>query len=341
MEAHTDEKCATFRQLAGVQAFQHSMMRENGELFFYCHKGAVEAPMPDDVRKAGFPAFFKWRLPRNILMSIRLVSQEQGEMSPTGCSYFEEAASRALAMPLNLLQGLVQFGLHERPAITVHVVGASTYELQNPTVVWEETLHLLAPGGMQKLDVVYVGPEVPLVLSAKSDADGWMDIGPCPECKDTDLRARVTFFSGIYEDYVTSQGAEYVAPDIALAFNSGMHAPEPVHERQWRGAAKFLLEKHVPWLLTSYTAGEAVADEAVLRKLGAHVVVTARSNPWRGLEPFLDPSLPDTFYHNNDAYLCVHGLAKDAAKVAAGDPAVDAAGSGSTGTNIETVDCTE
>lgn len=268
--------------------------------------------MPAAVAEKGFRGFgsyFDWRAKKENLDEVRTASARRGELAPSGLSYFEECATACLSPPLNIVQGLVKFGLHTRDSLVVHVVGAEAYEFAKPPRIWEEIIHVLAPLGLKRLEIALIGPGLP-----GFDRPDPIDIPSCPDCEQAQRQMRFFVYSGIYEDFLKRPGGGKM-PDMAVSFNSGVHALD--HAPQWRGAADILLAKNVPWLLTSYTAEEGGADEKAVREWGAHVTVSSRENPWAGTEPFLDVALPSAFYYNSLYFMCVCGLEKDAETTAA------------------------
>jgi hypothetical protein len=323
---HTSEQCVGFRHIARLQAFRRDWSRQRcGAPFFYCPSGEAE-PMPERLLEACFPVYFEWRLPRPVWEQLRSAAAEKGETSPTGCSYFEDAATSGLTLPLTLTQGLRHFDMHSRAAVTVHVLGVTDQDHEeDPGYMWEECLHVLATHGLLKLDIVLIGPVIRKNAAGRaSDGSEWSEVRSCPDCSGKNRMVRISYYSGLYPDFVESRGAQFTAPDIAIACNREFQAAK--HIAEWRHAVKILLDRSVPSILTSSTAIEASNAEFAIRKLGAHITVSARPNPWRSLEPGFDPLLPNACTYRNHSYICVRGRASDLAT--------------SSGVEVDILDCT-
>ena len=144
----------------------------------------------------------------------------------------------------------------------------------------DETLHAVAMDGVDRVDMLLVGPNIRLDSGVEPDVFHTATIprrsvdgnqGP-------PLELRVAYHVGMYHDIGDGDGdgdgddgdggaVPSFAPDLALAFNAGVwgYAPE-----EWRPTLeKVLYEDVCPLVVTGYTLEEAENDEDALTDMFA------------------------------------------------------------------------
>lgn len=84
------------------------------------------------------------------------------------------------------------------------------------------------------------------------------------------------------------------APDIAVAFNSGMYESD---RELWRPTLDLLVGCKVKCLFTSYNLLEVEADAKAWKEAGGEIKVEPQLNPFRAQEPIVEPSRLDEFYY--------------------------------------------
>ncbi|KAK9812836.1 hypothetical protein WJX72_004500 [[Myrmecia] bisecta] len=175
--------------------------------------------------------------------------------------------------------------------LTLHLIGAATTELHSDAS-FEEVLHALPH--VKRLQISFVGPELPIdnaVFPSSADA-GTL----CSSCHGA--RRSMTFYASqkLYHDYMGSldgEGKQRSPPDLAFAFNSGLHehivqGSCSLANSTWTKTFQLLRDKGVPTYLTAYTTDEIVHDEHILRKLGCHVTMPKHEQPFKCLVPLMD-----------------------------------------------------
>ncbi|KLO19473.1 hypothetical protein SCHPADRAFT_864940, partial [Schizopora paradoxa] len=218
----------------------------------------------------------------------------------------KRACSQALSIPLTILYGIGLFDelakgdgtlpLHERTELEVAILGAASYEFVAGGMGFEELLHSLP--SVRKLTVRLVGPELQRI--AAYDADGMpMDMDTCPSCAEQNITRVHIHHGDTFHDYIESVGpAARRMPDIAVAFNSGMHEND-FSKKSWARTIKMLVKKSVPTIATSYQSKEAEADFAFLQELGCRIVISPHVNPWRSELAIKEPFGARGFYFQN------------------------------------------
>jgi len=203
-----------------------------------------------------------------------------------------------LSGPLTLLDIASRFltDLKERSSLTVHIAGASLYEMMG-IIKWEYLAHRLP--NITTMQLVFVGPE----LEQEEDEDI-----PVPQCGDcTSLGRSITYqtHSSTYQQF---RKVDNTVPDLVLVQNCGFaeyddKAGSTEWEEGWAGL-NHLLHDNSLVIFTSYTKGEADAD---LNRFLVHcdqeveVLVKAKENSMRSHRPIRDWELDrdrDVFYSN-------------------------------------------
>ncbi|MCJ1456290.1 hypothetical protein MMC28_006650 [Mycoblastus sanguinarius] len=209
-----------------------------------------------------------------------------------------KVAAQASSFILTVLAGLEAEipDLATRKHLTIHVVGASNIEIEIQRMN-EELLHLLPK--LQDLIVGYIGPDFP---SEGEGSNHLMDIECCPECTSSGRTRRIFVKRRLYHDVVHSQLLAQNPPDLLVAFNSG-HAESET--KSWAPMLKFILDSGVPAIFTTYNEYEAIQEEQVLDKMGAHFSKRRSKNPWGGVRPYFDTFMEryEKYYQNNYWYI--------------------------------------
>lgn len=84
------------------------------------------------------------------------------------------------------------------------------------------------------------------------------------------------------------------APDLAVAFNSGMYEED---RELWRPTLELLVGCKVRCLFTSYNKLEVEADAKAWKEAGGEIKVEPQINPFQSQEPIVEPSKLDEFYY--------------------------------------------
>lgn len=139
----------------------------------------------------------------------------------------------------------------------------------------DETLHGLAMEGVDRVDMLLVGPNIRLDSGVEPDVFHTATIPrrSVDGNRAPPLELRIAYHVGMYHDIGDGDGDEddgavpSFAPDLALAFNAGIwgYAPE-----EWRPTLeKVLYEDVCPLVVTGYTLEEAENDEDALTDMFA------------------------------------------------------------------------
>ncbi len=256
-------------------------------------------PLPSGDADAGMSAWAKWFAdPANIK-----------EVPAPGFSQVaERLCTEPLSIPLTILYGIGLFDdmakgnntssvhkrpLHERVELEVAILGAASYELAQGGMSFEELLHSLP--AVRKLTIRLVGPELGEIVGFEFDGKP-MDLDTCPRCA---RRVSVHIHqTNTFHDYVLQGVGERRMPDIAVAFNAGMHENE-ASKAGWAPSVKMLAKEGVPTIVTSYQVKEAEADGAFLRDMGCNIVIPSHINPWRSELAIKEPCGARGFYFVN------------------------------------------
>lgn len=118
-----------------------------------------------------------------------------------------------------------------------------------------------------------------------------------------------------YHEFAAEAASNFEAPQLAVAFNSGIHEGAAL----WAPTLRHLAAARVPTALTAYSAWEAEQDAEMLRccvhEVARHeedatagepqrsMEVSVEANPWNGLRPYLDPRASLSVFRMNDAII--------------------------------------
>ncbi|KAF8152767.1 hypothetical protein K438DRAFT_1864090 [Mycena galopus ATCC 62051] len=262
------------------------------------HEGLSQCEMHREIDaytkfEAAYPIArrFKWSPPRvqDVWSSVAGSSWE-GEFnawmhqtftaSPPVAPWIR-AASDDLSMIMTMLYGLEKLNGGDvewtrKHTLTIHIIGAAMPEVARAThrQGFEEILHRLPK--VRTLKLVLCGPNIP------GDLAQIFDRQVCPQCT---LRGRKCIHElavNTYHGYAASKGHQFEKPDLCIAFNSGA---AQISQEPWAPTFKFLAERKIPTLFTSYTREDAEGDAALLRAAGAtlHPELGPAKNPWGSL----------------------------------------------------------
>jgi splicing suppressor protein 51 len=153
--------------------------------------------------------------------------------------------------------------------LTIHIVGAYTYELPAQGRIWKEVMHCLP--GVQTLTIYFVGPKACQKIVSPTREIPSFSCGCCPECEAKKKERFQGQYAYTYHEYAKKylSREKHKKPDLIVAFNSGIH--EVVTE-SWTTSLKVMFDLNVLAYFTSYTKGEATRDFVLLEKLGANLL---------------------------------------------------------------------
>ncbi|KAJ7064326.1 hypothetical protein C8F01DRAFT_1130998 [Mycena amicta] len=199
-------------------------------------------------------------------------------------------ASNSLTMPMSILWALETLNgsnkdWTKKHTLTIHILGATMTEV-TAAMVFEEILHRLPE--VKTLKLLLCGPEM---QSGRSPRIYPMD--PCPECTRRGRKRVHEHTSDTYHDYVSAQGSKFEKPDLAIAFNSGASSEGG---SKWLPTMELLVEKKIKSVFTAYNSDEAHGDGAVLRSVGARLIVEPSKNPWGSAKLIPEPAKVYGFY---------------------------------------------
>lgn len=128
-----------------------------------------------------------------------------------------------------------------------------------------------------------------------------IDNGCCRTCTFQNRERTTAFFGLTYHDYFAH--ANFAAPDLAVAFNTGMYEQ---FTDSWKASLEVVWYMSVPALFTSYNKDEAVQDHAVLTS-NANVLADAPIlNPMREDHAIIEAcGQVDAFFQRN---MCCTGF---------------------------------
>ncbi|KAI0311128.1 hypothetical protein OF83DRAFT_1152250 [Amylostereum chailletii] len=178
-----------------------------------------------------------------------------------GPDSFVRLASDLLSFPMTILWGLECINEDNawatKDTLIIHVIGASQKEVMHSSL-FEEIMHRL-----------------PAVKS---------------------LQVACFNYSRPYHTFVQRSGTRFVAPDLAIAFNSGCGSEETA---SWRPTIKLLVDMKIPTVFTSYQREEAGVDAALLKASGANLLPLGGPNPWGSQLLIVEPLKVRGYYANN------------------------------------------
>jgi len=211
---------------------------------------------------------------------------------------FLKAAVDTSTYILTILAGLESelADLVSRTSLTIHIVGATEQELATGRMT-EELFHLLP--NLRNLMVGYIGPDI-------GDREGLselLDFECCPNCQAMGRPPRKFFMTNaLYHDFTQSRLFTQHPPDLIVAFHSGHYEAETT---TWWPTVDRILDLGIPTLFTTYNEQEAVEEEKVLERKGAHFTKRMEKNRWSGVLPYFDNFVERyaTYYLNGYWYI--------------------------------------
>ena len=202
-----------------------------------------------------------------------------------------------LSMPLTVHHILSLLGVEDRSRLVLHLVGASTTETLAQRVFVE--LARLNPH-LKYLRIYLIGPGVPEVNDVT--LAGCLSEPEAPVlCK-----GGIKTIEGLYHDVVAADNS-VEPPDLIVAYNAGI--TEPTHFLTWAPTLTMIRKTgSVPFCITGYNHAEVVDDVGRLESLGLHAIIPPTPNPFRGLQPSLDPVRdPSDFIYSNASFAVLRG----------------------------------
>ena len=181
-------------------------------------------------------------------------------------------------------------------SLTIHVVGASIYELEGgaPSCVWEDIMHCLP--SVNKLSVVFVGPEATTMMKDNPKKYVSPGLECCPDCQAKARQRIYSYYGSTYHEYYFDKES-FQKPDFVVAFNTGMYEE---YTESWKDSLKVILDLDVPSFFTSFNEEEAIGDFEVLRSLNACTLTSSPvKNPFSVDYPIIDANFKDSFYQIN------------------------------------------
>jgi len=203
-----------------------------------------------------------------------------------------------LSGPLTLLDVGSRFvpDLSARTSLTVHIAGASIYEMMG-IIKWEYLAHRLP--NISTVHLAFIGPE----LEQEEEEQV-----PVPQCDDCSSLGRYITYQTYSSTYQEMRKVNTEVPDLVLVQNCGFseyddNSGAREWEDGWSGLGS-LLHPNTIVIFTSYTKGEADADLARFLthcEKEVEVLVRAEVNTMRSHRPIRDWEQDrdrDVFYSN-------------------------------------------
>lgn len=166
------------------------------------------------------------------------------------------AASEGLSMPMTILWALEHLNTDDswtrKNTLIIHLLGAEVAELTND-MAFEEILRRLPE--IKCLKLVLCGPELDQVSPHARNQE--FDVDTCRRRR-TKVRKIV---AQTYHNFAKSQGRNFIKPDLAIAFNSGL---SQVDIQLWKPTISFLVKNNIPSIFTAYNQDEAEAEAQLL-----------------------------------------------------------------------------
>ncbi|KAJ7463602.1 hypothetical protein FB451DRAFT_1264992 [Mycena latifolia] len=217
--------------------------------------------------------------------------------------------SDILCMPMTALYALEclnnDLAWTRKDELIIHVIGAQAKELYN-AICFENILHQLP--AVKIVRVVLCGTLLEPLL-ADDMRGGPYEILGCTDCARRGRLRLNEYYDVHYHDLPQKLGGGYKVPDLAIAFNSGVS--ELQYVAAWKETIAFLVARRIPSIFTTYTQGEALADNHQLLAAGARLVpeLGPGRNPWGSMLGKRDIGLLRKFYSDN---MCLAGGFKGA-----------------------------
>jgi len=290
---HSKEICDTYMQLSGIARFKQDHLVNQNEEFEFMPKdrngcGLMNSKTPTSFFST-WTHYFQARCHEHDILNMHH-------------PYFFPSATEKLSQVCTTLYGMQLLGwknfIHKKKSeLVIHIVGATIYEGKE-LITWEEIMHLCP--NLIKLTVYLIGPQ-----TSQQQAPDALD--NCPTCQAMRKVVLVASENLTYHEYMETE--RWIRPDIIVAFNTGMYDE---YTNLWKESLTRILAREIPCVFTSYNADESQGDNRVLQELGAKLVTGPNGvlNPFRDMDPKVEFTGKDTFYHNNFYLTCFQGLEK-------------------------------
>ncbi|KAF8178640.1 hypothetical protein K438DRAFT_1938715 [Mycena galopus ATCC 62051] len=199
----------------------------------------------------------------------------------TAADALERVVLDATSIVATIMYGLemVLPDVAQRESLTIHFVGAASYET-NGMGIMEELLHHLPK--LKVLKLHYIGPEIlPELMQGYSDPTrNWA----CELCKARGWQRFNAVSNLPYHEYMAQNPS--CQPDLVVGLNTGF---SEVAVESWKKSLHAILRLGVPALFTAYQKEEAAAEwSALVRMGGAEFVLPVEKNQWHGTIPTLN-----------------------------------------------------
>ncbi|KAL0576985.1 hypothetical protein V5O48_004995 [Marasmius crinis-equi] len=202
------------------------------------------------------------------------------------------AISVGLSMPMTMLYALQHLNDDEewtrKPELTIHVLGASGRKEVAAGIVFEEMLHRL-PELEHLRSYALFAPAPPNFKPEYMDT--------CQECSSRKRARTHELHAMLYHEYVEMMGAQYVEPDLAIAFNTGV----TFYDDDWKETIDLLVRRKIPSAFTAFNEEEARGEAELLKEAGATLIpeMGPIRNPWGSAQLAPDLFRLTGFYSDN------------------------------------------
>lgn len=188
-------------------------------------------------------------------------------------------ATESMSIPLTILAALEDTmpDLRMRDYLSIHLAGASSREVAD-IVLFEELLHLIP--SLKHIEVVLAGPEAPGGEGEGLAGSELVEMNCCADCTSRGRRRTCRLFRGVYDEFAKTD--VYSKPDLAVLFHSG-RSQEAVES--WKPTTRFLVDKEILTLCTTYTQREAIEETKELEDWHVKFLIRPEVNKWKALTP--------------------------------------------------------
>ncbi len=284
---HTDEICSSYQKAFTVDRFLINHIINYQDTFQFIPETALSEAL--NIFPNCWEEYFKIRCPSIYIKNMKSMYPKE----------FLPAATKQLTQVTSCLYSMYQ---HDQnlftniESLTIHVVGASIYELEGgaPSCVWEDIMHCLP--SVNKLSVVFVGPEATTMMKDNPKKYVSPGLECCPDCQAKGRQRIYSYYGSTYHEYYFDKES-FQKPDFVVAFNTGMYEE---YTESWKESLKVILDLDVPSFFTSFNEEEAIGDFEVLRSLNACTLTSSPvKNPFSVDYPIIDANFKDSFYQIN------------------------------------------
>jgi hypothetical protein len=193
--------------------------------------------------------------------------------------------------------------------LRVHLVGTELNELLGCASRFEEILHWLPRCKELEMVMIFGNKEFYEQFKVEQQVE---NCTLCAGCTKDRVKLNIRSKCGFYHDLFTLEALAQDPPDVVMGCHTGMHDSgtpgKPSHLTEtWEPTVRLLAQTNVPCIYTGYNEEETVRDRAKLVQWGAHIVTDGHLNPFRGLRPFPDIGVDNTFYYTNQSCIVTRG----------------------------------